>query len=67
MLNDILHIRTLSYNILPVSETPHIVKHKIVEFSPHQVVIKDLKDSTHVLATRVVDDITNLYKFENFE
>jgi hypothetical protein len=38
----------------------------IVEFSPHQVVIKDLKDPKHVLATGIVDDITRLYKFDNF-
>jgi hypothetical protein len=38
-----------------------------VEFSPHQVVIKDLIDSKHVLATGIVDDITRVYKFDNFE
>ena len=33
---------------------------------PHQVVIKDFKDPKHVLATEIVDDITRLYKFNNF-
>ena len=39
---------------------------KTVEFSPYQIVIKDLKYPKHVLATGIVDDITRLYKFENF-
>jgi hypothetical protein len=36
---------------------------KTIEFSPHQVVIKDLKDPKHVLANGIVDDITRLYNF----
>jgi hypothetical protein len=39
---------------------------KTIEFSPHRVVIKDLKYPKHVLATRISDDITRLYKFDNF-
>jgi hypothetical protein len=39
---------------------------KTLEFSPHQVVIKDLKHPNHVLTTGIVDDITKLYKFDNF-
>jgi hypothetical protein len=39
----------------------HLGEGKIVEFSPHQVVIKDLKYPKHVLATGIVDDITRLY------
>ena len=42
------------------------VKVKSVTFTPHQVVIKDFKDPQNVLATRIVDDITRLYKFNNF-
>ena len=36
------------------------------EFSPHDVVIKDLKDPKHILATDIADDSTRLYKFDNF-
>jgi hypothetical protein len=39
---------------------------KTVDFSPHQGEIKDLKDPKHVLATRTDDNITRLYKFDNF-
>ena len=39
---------------------------KTVEFSPHQVVIKDLQYPQNVLAIGIVDDITRLYKFDNF-
>ena len=44
----------------------HLDEGKSVEFAPHQVVIWDLKDPKHVVATRSVDDITRLYKFEIF-
>ena len=44
----------------------HSCEVKTVDFSPHQVVIKDIKDPNNVLATRIVDDITRLYKFDNF-
>eukprot|EP00253_Pinus_taeda_P027041 PITA_27041 len=39
---------------------------KIVEFSPHDVVIKDLRDPKQILATGIADDSTRLYKFHNF-
>ena len=35
-------------------------------FTPHQVVIQDLKDSQHIVAIGSVDDIISLYKFDNF-
>ena len=44
----------------------HLGEGKIVEFSPHDVVIKDLKDPKHILATGIVDDSTRLYNFDNF-
>jgi hypothetical protein len=44
----------------------HSGKGKTIEFSPHQVVIKDIKDPKHVLTTEIADDITKLYKFDNF-
>jgi hypothetical protein len=49
-----------------VYQITHLGEGKTIEFSPHQVVIKDLKDPKHVLATIIVDDITKLYKFDNF-
>ena len=36
-------------------------------FTYHQVVIKDFKNPKNVFATGTVDDITRLYKFNNFE
>jgi hypothetical protein len=49
-----------------VYQITHSGEGKTVDFSPHQVVTKDLKDAKHVLATRIFDDITRLYKFDNF-
>ena len=43
----------------------HFGEGKTVTFTPHQVVIKNFKDPYHVLSTRIVDDITRLYKFND--
>jgi hypothetical protein len=64
--DDVLCVPNLSCNLLSVYQITHSGEGKTVEFSPHQVVIKDLKDLNHVLATGIYDDITKLYKFENF-
>ena len=55
-----------SCNLLLVYQITHSGEGKTVTFIPHQVVIKDFKDPKHVLATRIVDDITRLYRFNNF-
>jgi hypothetical protein len=64
--NDVLCVPSLSCNLLSVYQITHSSEGKTVEFSPHQVVIKDLKDPKPVLATGIFDDITRLYKFDNF-
>jgi hypothetical protein len=56
--NDVLCVLSLSCNLLSVYQITHSGESKTVEFSPHQVVIKDLKDLKHVLAIEIVDDIT---------
>ena len=55
-----------SYNLLLVYQITHSGEGKTATFTPNQVVIKDFKDPQHVLATKIVDDITRLYKFNNF-
>jgi hypothetical protein len=42
--NDVLCVPSLSCNLLSVYQITHPGEDKTVEFSPHQVVIKDLKD-----------------------
>jgi hypothetical protein len=64
--NDVLCVPSLSCNLLSVYQITHSCEGKIVEFSPHQVLIKDLKDPKDVLATVIADDITKLYNFDNF-
>jgi hypothetical protein len=64
--NYVLCVPTLSCNLLSVYQINHSGEGKTIEFSPYQVVIKDLKYPKHVLATGIVDDITRLYKFYNF-
>jgi hypothetical protein len=63
--NDVLCVPSLSYNLISIYQITHSGEDKTVEFLPHQVVIKDLKDPQHVLAIGIVDDITRLYKFDN--
>jgi hypothetical protein len=64
--NDVLCVPSLSCNLLSVYQITHSGEGKTIEFSPHQVVIKDLKYPKHVLAIGIADDISRLYKFDNF-
>jgi hypothetical protein len=64
--NDVLCVTSLSCNILLVYQITHSSEGKTIEFSPHQVVIKDLKYPKHILSIGTIDDITRLYKFDNF-
>ena len=63
---DVLCVPNLSYNLLSMYQITHSGEGKSVLFTPHQVVIRDLKYPRHVLATGSVNDITKLYKFYNF-
>jgi hypothetical protein len=62
----VLCVPSLSFNPLSIYQITHSGEGKTIDFSPHQVVIEDLKYPKHVLATRITDDITRLYNFENF-
>ena len=64
--SDVLCVPKISCNLLSVYQITHSGEGKTVTFTPHQVVIKDFKNPQNVLATGTVDDITRLYKFNNF-
>jgi hypothetical protein len=64
--NDVLCVPSLSCNLQLVYQITHSGEGKTVDFSPQQVIIKNLKDPKHVLATKIVDDITRLHNFDNF-
>ena len=64
--NDVLCVSTLSCNLLSIYQITHSGERKIVEFSPHDVVIKDLRDPRQILAIGIADDSKRLYKFNNF-
>jgi hypothetical protein len=53
-LDDVLCVPSLSWNLISMYQITHLDVGKIVEFSPHQVVIKDLKNPKHVLATKIL-------------
>ena len=54
-------------NLLSVYQIFHSGSGKTVEFSPHDVVIRDLHDPDLVVATRSVDFASRLYRFDGFE
>ena len=64
---DVLCVPKFSCNLLSVYQINHSSEGKIVMFTTHELVIKDFKYPQNVLATRTVDDITRLYKFNNFK
>jgi hypothetical protein len=64
--NDVLCVPSISCNLLSVYQITHLGEGNTIDFSPHQVVIKDLKDPKHVLETGIAHDITKLYNFEKF-
>ena len=64
--SDVLCVPRISCNLLSVCQITHFGEGKTVTFTPHQVVIKDFKNPQNVLSTRTIDDITKLYKFNNF-
>jgi hypothetical protein len=66
LFNDVLCVSSISCNRLLVYHITHSGEGKIKEFSPFQVVINDIKDPKHILAIGIVEDITRLYKFDNF-
>ena len=64
--NNVLCVPEISCNLLSIYQITHSGEVKTVTFTPHQVVINYFKNPQNVLATRTVDDITSLYKFNNF-
>ena len=54
LFKDIVCVPTLSYNLLLVYQITHSGEAKTTEFTPHQIVIQNLKDPRHVLATWIV-------------
>ena len=63
---NVLCVPKISCNLFSFYQITHSGEGKTVMFTPHQVVIKDFKNPQNVLATGTVDDITRLYKFNNF-
>jgi len=61
--DDILCVTSLSYNHFSLYQISHLGEGKNIEFSPHQVVIKNLEDPKYILAARIVVDIAILYKY----
>ena len=63
---DVLCVCNLFYNLLLVYQINNLGEGKSVFFTPHQVVIWDLKYPQHIVVAKSVDDITRFYKFDKF-
>ena len=57
----------ISINLLFVFQICHSGSEKIVEFSPHDVVIRDLHDPNLIVTIGSVDLQSHLYQFDGFE
>ena len=53
--------------LLSIYHIFHSSSSRIVDFSPHDVIIWDLHNSEMVVATRSVDFASRLYRFDGFE
>ena len=65
-IKDVLCVPNLSCNLLSVYQITQLGEAKSVLFTPHQVVIRDLKDPQPIVAIGSVGDINRLYMFDNF-
>ena len=63
---DVLCVPNLSCNLLLMYQITHLGEGKSVFLTPYQVVIRDQKYPRNVLAIGSINDITRLYKFDNF-
>ena len=66
-LQDVLYVFDILMNLLSIYQIFHSGFGKTVEFSPHDLVIRDLHDSKMVVATRSLDSTSHLYRFDGFE
>lgn len=66
-INNVLLIPEISENLLSIYQICHSGNGKIVEFSPNEVVIRELHEPAVVLAIGQVDHASRLYKFVCFE
>jgi hypothetical protein len=63
----VLLVPDISKNLLSVYQIFHSGSSKIVEFSPHDVVIRDIHEPDLVVATGSVDFASRLFRFDGFE
>lgn len=66
-LQDVLVVLDISTNLLSVYQICHFGTRKTLEFTPHDVVIRDLHDPNVIMAIRSVDPTSWLYHFDGFE
>ena len=66
-LQDVLCVPNILMNLLSIYQICHSGSGKIVEFSPHNLVIWGLHDLEMIVATRSPNSTSCIYKFNGFE
>ena len=66
-LQDVLYVLDILMNLLSIYQIFHSGSGKIVEFSPHDMVIRDLHDPEMIVSTGSADYASCLYRFDGFE
>ena len=66
-INNVLLVPDISSNFLSTYQICHSGDGKTIEFSPNNVVVRDLQDPDTIVAHGQVDHGSRLYKFDGFE
>jgi hypothetical protein len=66
-INDVLLVPDISANLLSIYQICHSGNGKTIEFSPNDVIIRELQNPDIVVASGKVDHSSRLYKFASFE
>jgi hypothetical protein len=66
-INDVLLVPHISANLLSIYQICHSGNGKTVEFSPNDVIIRELQNPDIVVASGKVDHSSRMYKFASFE
>jgi hypothetical protein len=66
-INNVFYVPNLSTIFLSIFQITHLGERKPIDFSPHNVVIRDLKDPSILTDLGHVEDSSRLCKFDKFE
>jgi len=66
-INDVLFVPNISTNILSIYQICHSGNGKKIDFSPNDVIIRELQNTYIIVASGIVDHSSRLYRFSSFD